>query len=325
LWDFFFETGFIYPEKYATMVEHLESYKSTYAKLYSNHPTIARHFIHMEHGKLLGHFALLRLHEKTWVLQHHAALHNQRKSGLLVLDRLCEYINDTHALHSANIRFAAGYYRSDNKFPATVFGGFLKKANNPKIFSGDDFAYIGFESLHPSEDWDDSGRWELAKVRRGDLEDLQGFYEKVSGGLLLEAADMAPESLDQDSLTEEYENAGFRHEIHRLAIRKNGELKAVVAVNRTDIGLNFSELSNATKIFVVDSAGFSKRDFSLMMSLVAMKYGLMSLPLLVYPKDYLAKAGIPSEKEYTINILSLHHWDDFMSYYRDLMKKAKVR
>lgn len=325
LWDFFFESGFIYPEKYAAMVGNLEKFKESYAKLYTAHPTIARHFIHMEHGRILGHFAMLRLFEKTWVNQHHAALHHRRKSGLLVLDRLSEYINDTHALHSANIRYTAGYYRTDNKFPVSVFGGFAKQTNNPKVYSVDDFALLNFQGLPTGEEWDDSGRWELAKVRRGDLEDLQGFYEHVSGGLMLDAIDMTPEAIDRDTLSEEYAKAGFRREIHRLAIRKNGELKAVVLVNCTDLGLNFSELTNATKFFVIDGSGFGKRDFELMMSLVAIKFGLGRVPLLVYPYNYLDKAGIPYDKVYSFDVMNLHYWDDYMNYLREFMKKAKVR
>jgi hypothetical protein len=324
LWDFFFETGFIYPEKYATMVENREAFNATYAKLYTEHPTIARHFIHMEHGRILGHFAMLRLFEKTWVNHHHAALHHKRKSGLLVLDRMSEYINDTHAMHSAHIRYNAGYYRSDNKFPVRFFGGFAEKMKNPKACSVDDFGYLSFHGMPTAGDWDDDGRWELAKVRRGDLEDLQGFYEKASGGLMLDAIDMTPEAIDRNTLSEEYAKAGFRREVHRLAVRKNGELKAVVAVNRTDIGMNFSELTNATQMLVVDGTGFSKRDFGLMMSLVAVKFGLERIPLLVYPLDYLAKAGIPYEKTYSFNVMSLHFWDEYMRYLRDFMKKAKV-
>lgn len=325
LWDFFFEAGFISPEKYAAMVGNLERFKESYAKLYTDHPSIARHFIHMEQGKILGHFAMLRLFEKTWVNHHHAAVPNKRKSGLLVLDRLSEYINDTHILHSAQIRFTAGYYRTGNKFPMSVFGGFAKRVNNPKVYSIDDFASLTFQGLPTSGEWDDSGRWELGRIRRGDLEDLQGFYEKVSGGLMLEAIDMTPESIDRDTLSAEYARAGFRREIHHMAIRKNGELKAVVAVNCTDIGLNFSELTNATQLFVVDSNGFGKRDFELMMSLVAVKFGLGRIPLLVYPCDYLTKAGIPSDRNYSFDVMNLDYWDDYMNYLREFMRKAKVR
>jgi hypothetical protein len=324
LWDFFFETGFIYPEKYATMAENTEVFKATYAKLYTEHPTIARHFIHMEHGKILGHFAMLRLFEKTWVNHHHAALHHKRKSGLLVLDRMSEYINDTHIMHSAHIRYNAGYHRTDNKFPVRFFGGFAEKMKDNKACSVDDFAYLNFEGVPRPGEWDEDGRWELAKVRKGDLEDLQGFYEKASGGLMLDAIDMTPESIDHHSLSEEYAKAGFKREIHRLAIRKNGELKAVLAVNQTNVGLNFSELTNATKVFVVDGNGFSKRDFGLMMSLIAVKFGMQRVPLLVYPFSYLEKAGIPFEKTYAFNVMSLHYWDDYMRYLREFMKKAKI-
>jgi hypothetical protein len=324
LWDFFFETGFIYPEKYATMAGQRDSFKETYARLYSECPTIARHFIHMEHGKILGHFAMLRLFEKTWVNHHHAALHHKRKSGLLVLDRMSEYINDTHCVHSANIRYNAGYYRTDNKFPVRFFGGFAEKMKNPKACSVDEFAFLSFEGLPAPGEWDEDGRWELAKARKGDLEDLQGFYEKASGGLTMDAIDMTPAGLDVNTLSEEYAKAGFKREIHRLAIRKNGELKAVMAVNQTNVGLNFSELTNATKLFVVDGNGFSKRDFGLMMSVVAVKFGMQRIPLLVYPVSYMERTVIPYEKTYAFNVMSLHYWDDYMRYLRDFMKKAKV-
>jgi hypothetical protein len=267
---------------------------------------------------------MLRLFEKTWVNHHHAALHHKRKSGLLVLDRMSEYVNDTHAMHSAHIRYNAGYYRTDNKFPVRFFGGFAEKMSNPKACSIDEFGYINFQGLPTASDWDESGRWELSRVRRGDLEDLQGFYEKNSGGLLLDAIDMTPDSLELNTLSEEYAAAGFRREIHRLAIKKNGELKAVVAVNRTDVGMNFSELTNATQLLVVDDAGFSKRDFMLMMSLVAVKFGMERFPLLVYPRTYLSTAGIPYDKTYAFNVMSLHYWDDYMRYLREFMKRAKI-
>ncbi len=45
---------------------------------------------------------------------------------------------------------------------------------------------------------------------------------------------------------------------------------------------------------------------------------------MVYPLDYLVKIGIPSEKTYAFNVMSLHYWDDYMRYLREFMKKAKV-
>ncbi len=98
LWDFFFETGFIYPSKYQRVSENKDLFKATYEKLYEGNPTISRHFIHMDHGQIQGHFAMLRLYEKTWINHHHAALPNSNKAGLIVMGRMTEFINEVSSL-----------------------------------------------------------------------------------------------------------------------------------------------------------------------------------------------------------------------------------
>ncbi len=325
LWDFFFETGFIYPQKYASMVNHKNAFKETYAKLYTQHPKIARHFIHMEHNKILGHFAMLRLYEKTWCLHHHAAVGGHRKSGLIVLDRICEFINDTHFIDSANTKYTTGFYRTDNKFPVKFYGGATEYMDNPKACSIDDFAYLSFEAAPGDDDWDTEGRWELTATRKGDLVDLRGYYEKISGGLMLDAFDLTPESMGNCSLSDEYANSGFKREVHLMSIRKNGELKAVLAVNKTDIGLNFSDLTNALQVFVVDGCGFKQKDFKFMLSLAALKFQIKKFPVMVFPTAYMTNNNIPFEKTYRCNIISSQSWDDYMRYLRSFLKKARVR
>ncbi len=44
LWEFFFETGFIYPKKYKLFQSYRDDFKETYRKLYQENPEIARHF-----------------------------------------------------------------------------------------------------------------------------------------------------------------------------------------------------------------------------------------------------------------------------------------
>jgi hypothetical protein len=71
LWQFFFETGFIYPEKYASMEANKNQIKQTYKKLYSQSPNIARHFTYQENSRILGHLAMVRFYENTWLIHHH--------------------------------------------------------------------------------------------------------------------------------------------------------------------------------------------------------------------------------------------------------------
>ena len=109
-----------------------------------------------------------------------------------------------------------------------------------------------------------------------------------------------------------------------MSVRRNGELKAVIAINITDVGMNLSELSNAVHIYVIDSSGFSKKDLRLMMSLIAVKFNLERYPAMIYPCEFLEKVEIPVEKIYNLMTVSLAYWDDYMRYTTDFLKKAKL-
>jgi len=325
LWDFFFETGFIYPKKYRQLLENKEAFKQTYRKLYEGNPTIARHFTHMDHGQIQGHVATLRLYEKTWIIHHHAALPNSNKAGLVVMGRMTEFINDVYSLRASNFLYASGFYRADNKFPVRFFGGFSKKMNNPAVCSVDPYAFFHFEATPPDADWQSDGKWQLAPTSVADLEELNGFYQQASGGgMSLAATDMLPESLKDGSLAGEYEKLGFKREIQRMSVRKNGQLKAVLAVNITDLGLNFSELSNAVHIYIVDGTGFAKKDLTQVLSLVAVECNLERYPAMVYPGEFLDKVGVPPDKIYNLMTVNLQHWDDYMRYTTDFLKRAKL-
>jgi hypothetical protein len=269
---------------------------------------------------------MLRLYEKTWINHHHAARTNTSKAGLVVMGRMTEFINDVYALRASNFLYSCGYYRADNKFPVRFFGGFAKKMGDPRICSIDPFAYFTFDAQDLSKDWDADGRWEISKTTVADLQELNGFYNQISGGgMSLAATDMLPESVQSGTLSQEYEKLGFTREVHRISIRKSGELKAVAAVNITDLGLNLSELSNAVHIYIVDGTGFTNKDLRLLLSLIAVKFKLERYPVMVYPGEFLDKVNISPDKTYNLMTVNLAHWDDYMQYTTNFMKKAKLK
>ena len=153
LWNFFFETGFIYPQKYAFIQANKEQLKATYEKLYTQHPSIARHFIYQENGKIYGHFSTLRFYENTWINHHHAASRSSfNRAGLVVLSQLSRYINDASNLYSAHMNYIAGYFRPDNRFPRNFFGGCAAAINDPRKCSIDSFAYFHYLRTYDT-DW----------------------------------------------------------------------------------------------------------------------------------------------------------------------------
>jgi len=94
LWEFFFDTGFIYPKKYRLIHSRKENFKETYRKLYQESPEIAKHFTYQENGKVYGHISMIRAYERTWMMQHYAARNmKNRRTGFIVLKHIINYLN----------------------------------------------------------------------------------------------------------------------------------------------------------------------------------------------------------------------------------------
>ena len=169
LWNFFFETGFIYPDKYAEIQRNKKQIKETYAKIYTRNPHIARHFIYQDKGTIYGHMAMLRFYESAWMIHHHAARKSTlNKAGLIVLDQIGRMINDSHRLYSLHMDYMICYYRPDNKFPSRVFGGAAKSIKDPKGCSLDGFAYLHFKNPARSQSQLPAD-WQISETRPNDL------------------------------------------------------------------------------------------------------------------------------------------------------------
>ena len=101
LWEFFFETGFIYPKKYGLIQSQKEEFKETYRSLYNDNPDIARHFVYQRNGRLYAHISMVRAYERAWMIHHHAARSVEgRRAGFAVLKQIVLYLNDMHRLPS---------------------------------------------------------------------------------------------------------------------------------------------------------------------------------------------------------------------------------
>jgi hypothetical protein len=321
LWDFFFETGFIYPEKYAGFQAEKEQIKKTYAKLYGANPHIARHFIHLSRGIIQGHMAMVRFYEKSWLIHHHAARKNASlKAGLTVLNQISHYINELHNHYFAHLDYVYCYFRPENRFPNRVFGGFAEKLDDRRGCSLDKFAYFHYHKsvAHGAEL---AAPWELAEACAADLEELCHYYGYVSGGLMVDATDLRPERLRSGGLTEEYGKLGFKKEQHRFSLKRDGSLKAVALVNLTDAGFNMANLTNcATLILLDDDIPTGVIDAAL--GEVSARYYGHEMPVLLYPFSYVETTSYPYEKSYMLWILNLNYSDDYFKYCDDLYKMS---
>jgi hypothetical protein len=320
LWNFFFETGFIYPDKYKHIQKNKQQIKATYEKLYNNQSNIARHFIYQDNGRIMGHMAMLRYYKKTWLIHHHAARKSAlNKAGLIVLDQIGRMGNNSHQLDSLHMDYLICYYRPENKFPSRVFGGAANSIHDPKGCSIDAFAYYRQQgNSDPVQHLPES--WQIRPVSRIDLLELESFYQHVSGGLMLDAADLRPNHHRINELSEEYKRLDLQRDRRLLALRQEGQLKAIFMVNLTDLGLNLSDLTNSIMVFVIDKKALSANILRTTLDLLATKYQKANLPALLYPVAFADEQGIAYEKCYNLWALNMQFTDQYFKYINRLLR-----
>ncbi|CAB5092243.1 type IV pilus assembly PilZ [Olavius algarvensis associated proteobacterium Delta 3] len=320
LWDFFFETGFIYPQKYAFILSNKKQIKATYERLYNGDSTIARHFTYQNNEQILGHIAMLRFYDKAWLIHHHAGnTAASARAGLDVLNQIGRYILDSHRLHSIHMDYMLCYFRPQNKFPSRVFGRITRNINDPDGSSIDTFAYFHFQRNRATQPKLPGG-WELGEIQADELRALKYFYEESSGGLMIEALNLEPDTKDMGALVGEYERLGLRRERHLFALKKNGRLTAVIIANISDVGLNLSDLTSSLSMIVLDPSNITRSVVEDALHLVSELYSQAEVPVMIFPAKCTEDLAISTEKLYNLWIMKTEYSDHYFRHLKRLLK-----
>ncbi|MDX9746550.1 MAG: PilZ domain-containing protein [Syntrophales bacterium] len=320
LWEFFFDTDFIYPQKYG----HLESFKKhfqgIYRRLYEETPTIARHFTCQRNGRIYGHIAMLRCYERTWMVHHHAARPiGGRPMGLTVLKQLIYYQKDLNRLPSANMDYVMTYFRPENKFPAKVFGGFAGEHDNPRHCSIDGFAYMTYPAGKALGGL--PAGWGLRECSGSDLWEFEQYYRNHHGGLLGSIIMQDPPRHGKP-LREVYAENGFVRTWTMHLLTHLNYPKAFIVFEESDMGINLSNLLNGFKIFVMDPDMDPDILFGAISSMAGQKM-TGAISLLISPADYVEKTDMKHDhKRYLLWILDMRYANEYIEF---LSKRYRIR
>jgi hypothetical protein len=321
LWNFFFNSGFIYPKKYAFISENKEKVKQTFKKLYTIDPSIARHFTWQKKGSILGHLSMLRFYENTWLIHHLAALKSdqQLKIGIEMLKQIGFYTYDSHRLFSSHMSYLMCYFRPDNKFPNHFFGGVARSINHSKACSLDEFTYIHYH-CHSNMQIHMSDSWEVLKTTYDDLVELESFYEQTSDGLMIQAFDLSPEPemTERNELANEYKKKNLKRKRLLFSLKHHGSLRVVFQLNISDVSLNLSDLTNCITAFVIDAESLTTDILFSTIYGLSNEYDLKKIPLLLYPHSFTESLSIPYEKLYNLWILDTQFSDDYFRHLENL-------
>ena len=319
LWEFFFETGFIYPKKYRSIHSHKEEFKIIYQKIYQDNPEIAKQFIYQQNGKIYGYISMVRAYEHSWMMHHYAArVVRKRRKGFNVLQQLIHYLNDMHHLPSAKMEYLMCYFRPENKFPDRAFGGFARALQDPKACSLDLLAYLSYPTRSLGTRLPRG--WFLRESSELDVWKLNRFYNYSSGGLFLDALDLENENTTDEPLEEVYKRLGFIRKWTAFSLTYKDELNAVLIVNQSNLGLNFSELLRGIKVIVTNPESLHWNVLSIAIAQLTGIYRANKIPVLIYPFDYVKARNIPYEKQYQLCILSVMYVNEYMNFMENRFK-----
>ncbi|MDJ0720133.1 MAG: hypothetical protein QNJ04_00790 [Desulfobacterales bacterium] len=325
LWDFFFETGFIYPKKYAFIQANKETIKETYWRLYTQNPTVARHFIYQTEGRIMAHMGMVRLYENAWLIHHHAARKRSLvHAGLTVLNQIGHFIYDSHRLYSMHMKYLMCYFQPENNFPNSVFGGFARYINDRACCSLDNFAYFHLPALEEADSSSLPDEWTLDHCTAADMEEIGNWYRHQIGGPMLDCLDLDTQMFASTDLAEEYRRHGFAKDRLLLSLRRNNRIQACIIIHRTDIGLNLSDLTNCVKILLIDRRSMSRKILLKSLRLLYQRHALNpDMPVLLNPSDFAEQTAIPVEKNYSLWILNTRHSDKYFGFLSKMFKLAR--
>jgi hypothetical protein len=313
LWEFLFESGFIYPKKYDLVQSHRQHMKETYRRLYRDNPEIIAQLTYQRNGRIYGHISLVRSYERTWMVHHLAASpFKNKRTGLQVLKQALRYIDGFCRLPAAGMDYLMFYFRPENSFPDHFFGGFARHLNNPRACSLDLFSYLSYPRSGVRQPL--PAGWSLEPFISSDFGEVDRFYRNISGGLFLDILRLDKEQEDTESLSQLYARHGFKRSYQSFSLKHNGMLKVMFIVNQSDPGLSLSDFLNGIKIIVNDADGLPWEALSAAISQLVISFTIDKIPILIYPTSYLEAKGIPSKKQYNLWIMDVNYGRELSEY-----------
>lgn len=318
LWEFFFRSGFIYPDKYLCISQYKETFRKTYEHLYHNCPEIFSSLTYQMNDQIYGHVSIIKAYPSTWMVHHLAALPmGSRRTGLYVLQQILNYLDGFHRMPSIGMKYLIFYYRPDNKFPNHFFGGVYRILDAPYICSVDEFGYL----IHrlPEVIRDLPVGWNLSRCTAEDLAALHEAYHNNSQGLMIEAFDLEN---DDDTLWRTYRRLGLKRECKPYVLTRDSDRMAFLIVDRSDRGLNLSDLLNNIKI-ILPHPHHRALSWEILQDAVAVlgsEFGTPEVVLQVFPSAYLDDSGVRYPKKYCMWIVKARYFDPHLDAIKKMTK-----
>ena len=141
---------------------------------------------------------------------------------------------------------------------------------------------------------------------------------------MLDCLDLDSQMFMSQELVDEYHKHDFQKDRLLLSLRRHDRIQALIAVHRTDIGLNLSDLTNCVKVLLIDQRRISRRILLDALGYVFDRYQLSpDMPILLYPRDCPEQIDLPVEKTYSLWILNTRYSDKYFGFLEKMFRLAR--
>ncbi len=138
----------------------------------------------------------------------------------------------------------------------------------------------------------------------------------------MDALNLEKRSSGVEPLEETYSRLGFLRKRWAYSLKHERELNAVLIVNKSDLGLNLSEILNSIKVIVTKPENLSWEVLSIAISRLSGIYSMDKVPILFYPLDYVKTKNIPYEKQYKVLIWDARFIGQLIHYIQRQFRKS---
>jgi hypothetical protein len=198
-------------------------------------------------GGLSAHVCAIRTYARTWSVQHLAA--RQAPGQHLDASARVNLAISYYAELREDIEWIKMYFRPNNPWPARIFGGFARSINDPATSDFRTFDYL--TASRPDGGVPPAG----VQVRPAGPDDfglIEQWFISRGRGVELGANDFRAAEAGLSTIGGRFAAAGLIRRREILVAERAGRPAGFAALEFSSLGMNFSELTNAFTVHVIE-------------------------------------------------------------------------
>jgi len=247
LWCFLRDTGFLYPEKEEKLRPVLNEVRQTLATLLASPDGPLRTVVFRSGGLLAGHISALRAYRSTFMVQHLAV--SKDGPGRLAAAWALNAGGMDYLEQLPDSEWVRVWFRPNNRWPARTFGRFARLQFDPHHCDLRTYSYLMAPTARARVP--QTCGISIAPARPADWAEFRRHLVAAGQTAALAAEDLCsgPELTEAG---ESFRAIGLERRREALVARRGRELAGFSLLEFTSLGANFSHLTNAFRLHVVD-------------------------------------------------------------------------